>query len=183
MEIAFGGIVKTIYRHTFLSPIGRIHLLATEQGVCFLDFFPDAASAAGEFLARHFPDAVTESGGRHNLEAERQLQAYLAGSLSRFTIPVDLLGTEFQKRVLRHVAEIPAGQTKTYGQIARELGKAGASRAVGGANRRNPIPIIIPCHRVVASDGLGGYGGKPGAVPIKRKLLALEGALVNETET
>jgi methylated-DNA-[protein]-cysteine S-methyltransferase len=108
-------------------------------------------------------------------EVVRQLKAYFDGQLKAFDLPLAPQGTEFQRQVWRALQTIPYGRTKSYGEIARRLGRPEASRAVGAANGQNPIPVIIPCHRVIGADGsLTGFGG---GLPIKRKLLALEGAL------
>lgn len=102
----------------------------------------------------------------------RELTEYGAGKRRTFTIPIAPRGTEFERRVWDAVAAIPYGSTASYGEVARRVGRPRAYRAVGAANGRNPIPIVIPCHRVVASDGgLGGYGG---GLPLKRRLLTLE---------
>ena len=102
----------------------------------------------------------------------RQLRAYFAGELETFDLPLAPQGTPFQLGVWRRLCEIPYGQTISYGELARRLGNPNASRAVGLANGSNPIPIVIPCHRVIGSNGkLTGYGG---GLPIKEKLLALE---------
>lgn len=106
-------------------------------------------------------------------EAERQLAAYFAGRLSRFELPLAPGGSAFEKRVWGAMQEIPYGETRSYGELARAVGSA--PRAVGGACGRNPIPIVVPCHRVLARMGLGGYSGSGGLVT-KRALLALEGA-------
>jgi methylated-DNA-[protein]-cysteine S-methyltransferase len=106
-------------------------------------------------------------------EARRQLHAYFDGGLASFDLPLAPAGTLYQRQVWRALCEIPAGITRTYADIARRVG--GSPRAVGGANGRNPIPIVIPCHRVVATTGIGGYSGGEG-LPTKRFLLALEGA-------
>lgn len=101
-----------------------------------------------------------------------QLAQYLAGSRSVFTVPTDPAGTPFQQAVWKQLCAIPYGQTQTYGEVAAAVGNRGAARAVGTANHRNPIPLVIPCHRVVAAGGkLGGYGGGP---QLKRRLLRLE---------
>lgn len=101
-----------------------------------------------------------------------QLEAYFAGSLTEFGVDLDMRGTEFQRRVWAALQTIPYGETRTYGQIADQIGSPGASRAVGLANGRNPIGIIVPCHRVIGSTGgLTGYGG---GLDRKRMLLALE---------
>jgi methylated-DNA-[protein]-cysteine S-methyltransferase len=105
-------------------------------------------------------------------ETVRQLRAYFAGELEDFALPLDLRGTDFQVNVWNHLCGIPYGETISYGELARRIGNPKASRAVGLANGSNPIPIIVPCHRVIGSNGkLTGYGG---GLPIKEKLLALE---------
>lgn len=105
-------------------------------------------------------------------EAGSQLAAYFAGKLKDFELPLDLQGTSFQKRVWDLLLEIPYGETRSYAQIATAAGNPEATRAVGSANGRNPVAIIVPCHRVVQTGGgLGGYGG---GLELKRALLALE---------
>ncbi|HEY2544459.1 MAG TPA: methylated-DNA--[protein]-cysteine S-methyltransferase, partial [Candidatus Acidoferrum sp.] len=105
-------------------------------------------------------------------EVIRQLEAYLAGKLQEFDLPLALDGTEFQLLVWQNLRKIPYGETTSYGQLAKRIGKPEASRAVGLANGSNPIPIIIPCHRVIGSNGdLTGFGG---GLPLKKRLLALE---------
>jgi methylated-DNA-[protein]-cysteine S-methyltransferase len=101
-----------------------------------------------------------------------QLEEYFAGERTEFDVPLELDGTDFQKEVWRELTRIPYGETISYGELARRVGRPRGPRAVGQANGRNPIPIIVPCHRVVASDGIGGYGG---GLPMKRALLAVEG--------
>lgn len=104
----------------------------------------------------------------------RELREYAAGRRREFTFRVEAAGTEFQRRVWRELRRIPYGETATYGEIARRIGRPGAARAVGAANGGNPIPIVVPCHRVVAAGGkLGGYGG---GLSLKRRLLELEAA-------
>jgi methylated-DNA-[protein]-cysteine S-methyltransferase len=105
-------------------------------------------------------------------EAVRQLDAYFAGTLRRFELPLAPTGTPFQLRVWRALREIPYGETVSYAELARRIGRPAAVRAVGAANGRNPLAIVIPCHRVIGSDGrLVGYGG---GLPAKAALLALE---------
>ncbi|MFG3344549.1 methylated-DNA--[protein]-cysteine S-methyltransferase [Streptomyces sp. NPDC048018] len=105
-------------------------------------------------------------------EAVRQLDAYFAGELTDFDLPLHLVGTEFQLRVWEQLRLIPYGETRTYGELAEALGSPGASRAVGLANGRNPVTIIVPCHRVIGSGGsLTGYGG---GLDRKKRLLAFE---------
>ena len=109
------------------------------------------------------------------LEARRQLEEYFAGLRAAFSLPLAPEGTDFQKAVWRELENIPYGETRTYGQIARALGNPKASRAVGMANHKNPVEIMIPCHRVIGADGsLTGYAG---GLDIKETLLRLEGAI------
>jgi len=105
-------------------------------------------------------------------EAVRQLDAYFAGRLRQFDLPLAPTGTPFQQRVWRALCDVPYGETVSYGELARQIERPAAVRAVGAANGQNPIPIVIPCHRVIGSDGrLVGYGG---GLPAKSMLLALE---------
>ena len=107
-------------------------------------------------------------------EAKKQLEAYFAGKLRSFDVPLRLEGTPFRLRVWEQLQKIPYGQVISYGELARRVGQPNAARAVGGANHHNPISIIVPCHRVIAAGGaLGGYGG---GLELKRALLKLEGA-------
>ena len=109
------------------------------------------------------------------VEAALQLRAYFAGALREFLLPLDIEGTEFQKRVWGQVAAIPYGETRSYLQISTALGSPGAVRAVGAANGANPVPIVVPCHRVIGAHGkLVGYGG---GLAMKKRLLELEGAM------
>ena len=105
-------------------------------------------------------------------ETATQLEEYFAGERTDFDLPMELDGTDFQREVWTELTRIPYGETISYGEVARRVGRPSAPRAVGQANGRNPIPVIVPCHRVVASDGIGGYGG---GLNVKRKLLAVEG--------
>ena len=109
-------------------------------------------------------------------QAEQELREYFAGRRRTFTVKLDLEGTEFQRKAWQAMRNIPFGETISYGDQARKVGKPKAYRAVGSANGKNPIPIIVPCHRVLASDGsLGGYSL---GLSMKRRLLALEGVSV-----
>jgi methylated-DNA-[protein]-cysteine S-methyltransferase len=105
-------------------------------------------------------------------ETARQLEEYFAGERTEFDVPMELDGTAFQKEVWAELSRIPYGETISYGELARRVGRPKGPRAVGQANGRNPIPIIVPCHRVLAGNGIGGYGG---GLPLKRALLAVEG--------
>ena len=105
-------------------------------------------------------------------ETASQLDEYFAGERSDFDVRMELDGTDFQREVWTELTRIPYGETISYGELARRVGRPGAPRAVGQANGRNPIPVIVPCHRVLASNGIGGYGG---GLKVKRQLLAVEG--------
>jgi methylated-DNA-[protein]-cysteine S-methyltransferase len=137
------------------------------------------ASASGiraiEFDARAVPECQRNDRNPILTEAVCQLRAYFGGALREFCLPLDIEGTDFQKRVWRQVAAIPYGETRSYLQISTALGSPGAVRAVGAANGANPVPIVVPCHRVIGAHGkLVGYGG---GLAMKRRLLELEGAM------
>jgi methylated-DNA-[protein]-cysteine S-methyltransferase len=155
------------------SPLGPLYIAASAQGLCNVDFGVSRA----DFLNRLDPLARIEQDPAALALVAAQLRAYFAGDRCRFDLPLDLgRTTPFQRSVLQTARRIPPGTVWTYGQVARAIGKPKASRAVGQALGRNPIPIVIPCHRVVASDGgLGGYSG--GGLESKRLLLRLEGVL------
>jgi methylated-DNA-[protein]-cysteine S-methyltransferase len=156
------------------SPLGPLYIAASARGLCNLDF---AVSRAG-FIGGLDPLAQTEQNPTALAPVAKQLRDYFESTRSEFDLPVDLERlTPFQMSVLQAARRIPPGNTRTYGQVAHAVGKPKASRAVGQALGRNPVPIVIPCHRVVASDGsLGGYSGG-GGLESKRLLLTLEGAL------
>jgi len=121
--------------------------------------------------------ATTTRGDGHDAppvlkDTATQLEEYFAGERTGFDVPMELDGTAFQKEVWRELTRIPYGETISYGELARRVGRPKGPRAVGQANGRNPIAIIVPCHRVLASNGIGGYGG---GLTCKRALLALEG--------
>lgn len=155
-----------LYWHEIDSPIGRLLLAGDGDSltqVCFQSG-PRPQSPADDWIADGAPFR----------RAIGQLGEYFAGERRRFELPLAPRGTEFQRRVWRALTEIPYGKTVSYGELARRIGNPSAPRAVGLANGANPLPIIVPCHRVIGADGsLTGFGG---GLPIKRKLLALEGA-------
>lgn len=144
--------------HTVDTPIGPLLLSADEGRLTRVEFGASTAFRSGE---PPFP------------AAEAQLNAYFAGELERFALPLAPGGTPFQRSVWDALAEIPYGSTTTYSELAARIGRPSACRAVGAANGRNPLPVIVPCHRVVgAAGGLTGYGG---GLERKQLLLALEG--------
>lgn len=150
-------------RLRFRSPLGPLTVEAGDEGVFGLSF-----GAAGPPQA-----AVTARARAHLVAAEEALTDYFAGRPPQLPT-LDLRGSEFQRRVWTALLHIPWGEVRTYGEIGREIGLPGGARAVGGANHENPVAILVPCHRVVATGGgLGGYGG---GVEKKRWLLAHEAA-------
>lgn len=165
--------MKRVFINSFDTDWGRFSTAALEDGLVMISLPGPDRACFDRRITQRFPDCRIERGGPINEQAERELRAYLCGSLREFKVKLDLSGTPFQREVLQRVAAIPYGKTRTYGDIAAALGKPGAARAVGSANGSNPLPVIIPCHRVVATNGLGGYGG---GLAMKRRLLEMEGA-------
>jgi methylated-DNA-[protein]-cysteine S-methyltransferase len=156
-------IVGTVYAE-MQSPIGPLLLVGDDAGLREI-LFVNGRHPASANPSWHKDDAALG-------EVTRQLSAYFAGDLETFDLPLVPEGTPFQLEVWKKLAEIPYGETTSYGELANRIGNPKACRAVGLANGSNPIPIIIPCHRVIGSNGkLTGYGG---GLPIKEKLLALE---------
>lgn len=153
--------------------LGRMVAVATAEGVCMFEYadYPHLYRELRQ-LSATLGTPLTEGDSAHFHTLRRQMEEYLAGARREFDVPLHLVGTEFQRRVWRGLAEIPYGRTVSYGAQAATLGRPSASRAVAGANGRNKISVIIPCHRVIGSDGsLTGYGG---GVERKRFLLELE---------
>jgi methylated-DNA-[protein]-cysteine S-methyltransferase len=156
----------TCFYKFFESPVGKLKLVAGDKGLSAVLWENDDPKRVR--LGAMIEDAKNPI----LLETERQLTAYFSGELKAFTVPLDFKGTEFQKRVWKALLAIPFGETRTYAEIAREIGSPTASRAVGAANGRNPISIIAPCHRVVGSTGaLTGFAG---GLATKSHLLELE---------
>ncbi len=161
----------------YQSPIGEITIAKSKVGLCYLAL-PSLAEGLNHFLGKYFPAETVHQDQNDCQEIISQLKEYFAGDRNEFTLTIDLRTTPFYQAVLEQVAQVKYGQTTSYGQIALALGKPTAVRAVGGANARNPIPIVIPCHRVLASDGrLNGYAG---GLKMKANLLRLEGIEVDD---
>jgi len=147
------------------SPVGRLRLIASDTALVGIWF------ENGRDGKRPWP-AIPRRDSEILARVRTQLAEYFAGERREFDLPLDPRGTEFQRSVWQRLTRIAYGETTTYGALARELGDPGASRAVGLANGSNPIPIVIPCHRVIGADGsLTGFGG---GLPIKQALLELE---------
>ena len=168
-----------IFVNTFETSWGVICTAATSDGLTLISLPSDNSDFFDEQIRERYGGWRRVESGEDNLAAETQLREFLAGKRRQFDLRLHLTGTDFQKQVLNEVTRIPYGQTATYGEIARRIDRPGASRAVGAANGSNPLPIVIPCHRVVAGDGLGGYAG---GLDLKRKLLKLEGASLDRND-
>jgi AraC family transcriptional regulator of adaptative response/methylated-DNA-[protein]-cysteine methyltransferase len=163
-----GGRGETIRWTSFDSPLGPMLIAATSRGICRLTFDDSETS-----LRRLFPNAaiVKDEGGLRDL-VEGALEA-IERPLAAHELPIDVAGTAFQEAVWRELRKIPVGETRSYAQIAAAIGQPKAVRAVGTANGDNHVAVLIPCHRVIRSDGtLGGYAG---GLDRKRKLLSAEG--------
>ena len=173
LRAAFGRAGHPVVRFDWLrTPVGRVFVGVSDQGICDVTFDESSEDAYRRRLAARAPEVWRD---RAAVEiALTELDAYFSGRRRRFSLQVDLRGvTEFTARVLRATRRIPFGSLLSYGDVARRIGSPGASRAVGGALGRNPVPIIVPCHRVVAHGGkLGGFTG---GVEVKQALLELEG--------
>lgn len=163
-----------VYYGSVATPIGPVLAAIGERGLVGVSLRPSARAFSAELQQRHGTRVVRADERLATLD--RELAGYFRDPRRRFDVAVDLRQVSaFQRRVLTAARRIPAGRVVTYGEIARRIGQPRASRAVGQALGHNPIPIVIPCHRVVA--GGGGLGGYIGGAATKRKLLALEGAL------
>jgi len=166
-----GGQGMNITYTTSDSPLGRLLVARTERGICAVSLADSDAQLKAR-LRREFPRAEVRRDRNGLSDAVRALLRHLEGRQPRLDLPLDVRGTAFQCRVWEELLRIPYGATRTYGEIARAVGQPGAARAVGTACGSNPVPLIIPCHRVVRGGGaLGGYGL---GLPRKRALLDLE---------
>jgi O-6-methylguanine DNA methyltransferase len=172
--------METLHSTMLTSPVGPLFLAASQNGLVALEF---DARLPGQQTIRPNPRDLRAESSKVRFEESptamrpylRELEGYFSGHRREFTFALDLRGTDFQVACWRALLAIPYGETRSYADIARAVGRPRGFRAVGMANNRNPIAIVVPCHRVIASDGsLCGYGG---GLDVKRKLLELEGAL------
>jgi methylated-DNA-[protein]-cysteine S-methyltransferase len=163
------GLVAVRYDLTE-SPVGELFIASTERGLCRISYHPEGQD---EQLARIFGARVL----RTPLDdVRRELDEYFEGRRREFDLPLDLRVAPFHEAVLHELARVPYGRTETYGSLAAKVGRPRAARAVGTVMNRNPIPIILPCHRIVGANGsLTGYAG---GLHVKRALLELEGAML-----
>jgi len=173
-------VMENLHSTLVMSPVGPLFLATSAKGLVALEFDqrlpgqqtirPNPRDLRAESKKLRFEESANELSSY-----VRELEEYFSGSRRAFDFPLDLRGTDFQVACWHALLAIPYGETRTYADIARAVGRPQGFRAVGMANNRNPVAIVVPCHRVIASDGtLCGYGG---GLEIKRKLLELEGAL------
>ena len=165
-----------VYCTSFESKIGLIYIASTDKGVCKVSVPKQSKRDFLRWLRENFDDSEVVDNKSKNRDVIDQLNRYFNGRLAKFTLPIDLLGTPFQQRVWRELSKISYGTTITYKQLAKRLGTSKGFQAVCRANAANPVPIIIPCHRVVGANGsLVGYAS---GIKTKEFLLRLEGALM-----
>jgi O-6-methylguanine DNA methyltransferase len=168
------GAMQIVHTARMDSPIGVLRLASSEEGLAYVELpHCDGRGLAG-WLHRMAPDAKCVEGYAPNRQAIREIQEYLEGKRTGFDLALDLRGTPFQLEVWSALREIPYGETRSYAEVARAVGRPRALRAVGAANGANPLAIVVPCHRVIESGGrLGGYAG---GLALKARLLAMEQA-------
>lgn len=161
-------------RKTMKSPVGELTLIASPNGLAAILWENDKPSRVP------LGPSVIEETNPILLEAEKQLAEYFAGFRQDFSLKLDPIGTEFQRQVWQALQSIPFGETRSYGALAKQIGKPSASRAVGAANGKNPISIVVPCHRVIGATGkLTGFAG---GLETKAHLLELEGQRTKQYE-
>jgi O-6-methylguanine DNA methyltransferase len=166
--------VEILHTARFDSPIGSLFAASSERGLVYLELPHASGRGFAGWLRVAAPGRRVLEGFAPNRVAAAQILEYLEGKRRRFELPLDLRGTPFQREVWGELLRIPYGEVRTYAEVAQAVGRPAAVRAVGAANGANPIPLVVPCHRVVATGGkLGGYGG---GLPLKARLLALEGS-------
>ena len=156
---------------TFNSSIGKIYIVAVKEGIVKISFSTESPQELEKYCQRYLGSRVRE-GSEYTRNAKQQILKYLEGKSQSLDFPVIHLNSPFRKKVLEVERNIPYGETRSYGEVAKMVNNPRASRAVGSANSGNPLPLYFPCHRIISSKGsLGGYGGGLG---VKKYLLDLE---------
>ena len=156
---------------TFNSPIGKIYIAAVKEGVVKISFFNESPQELEKYCQKYIGAGIRE-GSEYTQDAKEQILKYLEGKSQSLDFPVIHLNSPFRKKVLEVERNIPYGQTRSYGEVAKMVNNQRASRAVGSANAKNPLPLYFPCHRIINSNGkLGGFGW---GVDVKQYLLDLE---------
>lgn len=168
-------ISRIIRLHSFSTAFGPIQCACTEHGLAAMSLVNDAPHRFTHLVQRLYPNADFEPGGQLCDRVEQQVAEYTANKRKRFALPLVWHGTDFQQRVLQAVSGIPYGEVRTYGEVAMMVGHPRAARAVGTAMAGNVLPLVVPCHRVVAAGGIGGYGRTRAGIEVKKKLLGHEG--------
>jgi O-6-methylguanine DNA methyltransferase len=166
------------YDYMSSSPVGSLLLGVSKKGLCAVILGRGSLETKKKTLRRMFPRVDVQRNSSKVKRYRREIRDYLQGKRQKISIPIDLQAVKspFQRRVLNHCRRIPFGRTVSYGRLALRVGAPAAARAVGGAMAANPVPIVVPCHRVVASNG--GLQGYSGGLHYKKKLLAIEGLAV-----
>jgi O-6-methylguanine DNA methyltransferase len=169
------GIVNTLYSQELESSVGTLVVSGSPKGICRICFSVQSSADSSSWFNRHF-SCLPEKGVQPTVhKAIGQLAGYFEGKRGAFELPLDLRGTPFQLQVWNELLRIPYGETVSYGEVASRIGNPRASQAVGAAVGRNPVPIVVPCHRVIGQDGsLVGFAG---GLATKEKLLELEGGV------
>ena len=156
---------------TFNSPIGKIYIAAVKEGVVKISFSTESLQELEKYCQKHLGSEIHQ-GSDFTKYAKQQILDYLEGKSQSLDFPVIHLNSPFRQKVLEAERNIPYGETRSYGEVAKMVNNPRASRAVGSANAENPLPLYFPCHRIISSNGgLGGYGGGLG---VKKYLLDLE---------
>jgi O-6-methylguanine DNA methyltransferase len=171
---------ETIHWSEFDTPVGTMRIASSERGVVYLELPRENGRGFRGWMKRHAPKAALVEAFEPNREYIAQVSQYLDGKRREFDLPIDMRATEFQCEVYDVLCSIEYGELRSYGDVARAVGRPKAVRAVGAANGSNPIALIVPCHRVIASNGqLHGYGG---GLELKAHLLAMEQSLPNTAQ-
>jgi O-6-methylguanine DNA methyltransferase len=166
---------ETIHGGSVATPLGEVHAAVSSSGVIATSLPGETRERFEARLRELAPGAEIARGETPALrDALAQLREFLVGKRARFDLALDLRASAFTRRVLEALAKVPRGETRTYGSLAKAIGSPGAARAVGTALSKNPIPIILPCHRVVGASSIGGFAGKECKLDVKRALLELE---------
>jgi O-6-methylguanine DNA methyltransferase len=164
--------MEILHTAEFESPIGTLRIASTQNGLAYIQLPHASGRGFMGWRRLHAPASELVSDDRPNRHCITQILEFLEGERREFDLPLDLRGTPFQLKVYDDVASIPYGTSRSYGEVAKRVGSPGAARAVGTANGANPIPLVVPCHRVIGSDGqLHGYAG---GLETKARLLAME---------
>jgi len=169
---------SVLLRRIISTAFGHFELIGGEQGLVWVSL-PGLGSNSGRdaHLERWHGGVTVRNGARAHGEAAAWVRDWVAGRFAPFKSKLAPRGTEFQQQVWAALRRVPAGKTLTYGQLAKRVNREGAARAVGSAMRKNPLPLFVPCHRVLAGGGLGGFsGGVVGALDLKQRMLDHEGA-------